>query len=264
MVLDSKVMLLRQRFSINKVSDWGRVTPAQVLGTPGVAEATLNHLRLHLASHGITLQDDQTPKFWQSKLYETKLGTLQVSEQDRSVVCPFTVIVDSQEKYPYEFAGFLTDDGSRPIIVTQEVRSLGASHGDYSMIGFEGECHVERKSIEDARSTILGWGDRRERFESTLEFLSQVWMSAVVVEAPFHELIASAESRGKKSAKENQRILFRQVIAWQIDYQVPWVFCQDRRMAELATFRIMRRCFAKRMELEKQAFQKAQKKGELN
>lgn len=253
MVLDSKVMLLRQKFAIQSVRDWSRVSPAQVLATPDIGEATLNHLRLHLATHGITLANDQTPAFWQSHLYETKLGTLQVSNEDRSVVCPFTVIVDAQEKYPFEFNGITTDKDKRPIIVGTRVQSLGPTHGDYSMVGFEGECHIERKSKEDARGTILGWGERRERFEATLEFLSQVWRAAVIVECSFGELIESAESRGKKSVTENKKILHRQTMAWMTDFTVPWIFCDNRRLAEISAFRIMQRCFASQVQLKKQA-----------
>lgn len=253
MVLDSKVMLLRQKFAIQTVRDWSRVSPAQVLATPDIGEATLNHLRLHLAHHGITLANDHTPDFWQSHLYETKLGTLQVSNEDRSVVCPFTIVIDAQEKYPFEFKGITTDRNKQPIIVGTRVQSLGPTHGDYSMVGFEGECHIERKSKEDARGTILGWGERRERFEATLEFLSSVWVAAVIVECSFGELICSAESRGKKSVAENKRILHRQTLAWMTDFTVPWIFCDDRRLAERSTFRIMQRCFAKQVQLKKQA-----------
>ncbi len=253
MVLDSKVALLRQKFAIQTVTDWARVSPAQVLATPDIGEATLNHLRLHLSHHGITLAGDQTPAFWQSHLYETKLGTLQVSNEDRSVVCPFTILIDAQENYPFEFQGITTDRDKRPIIVGTKTVSLGPTHGDYSMVGFLGECHIERKSKEDAQSTILGWGDRRERFEATLEFLSTVWVSAVIVECSFGQLIASAECRGKKSAAENRKILHRQTMAWMTDYTVPWIFCDDRRLAERSAFRIMQRCFSKQIQIRKQA-----------
>jgi hypothetical protein len=121
------------------------------------------------------------------------------------------------------------------------------------MVGFEGECHIERKSKEDARGTILGWGERRERFEATLEFLSQVWRAAVIVECSFGELIESAEARGKKSVTENKRILHRQTMAWMTDFTVPWIFCDNRRLAEISAFRIMQRCFASQVQLKKQA-----------
>jgi hypothetical protein len=253
MVLDSKIMTLRQKFAIRTVNDWTAVTPAEILATPDIGDATLNHLRLHLAGHGVTLKDDETPAFWQSHLFETKLGTVQVSHEDRVVVSPFTVVIDAQEKYPFQFKGLKTDGDGRPIIVRTRVESLGPTHGDYSILGMEGECHIERKSREDARGTILGFGDRRDRFENTLSFLSTLMVSAVVVECSIGELIQSCESRGKKSVEENRKILFRSILAWQVDYTVPWFFCDTRRLAEVATFRLMERAFEKQIRLQKKA-----------
>lgn len=258
MVLDSKIMRLREKFSVRTVKDWTQVSANEVLATPDIGPQTLNHLRLHLAGHGITLKDDETPEFWQSHLYETKIGTVQVSEEDRSLVCPFTILIDSMEQYPFQFKGIKSDaqSGYRPIIVRTRGQALGPTHGDYSLAGFEGECHIERKSKEDARGTILGWGDRRERFEATLEFLSSVMVAAVVVECSWGELVASAEARGKKSVEENRKILHRQVIAWMTDYTVPWFFCDNRLMAERTTFQIMRRFYGKHIQLQKNAEKK--------
>jgi hypothetical protein len=251
MVLDNKIEILQRKFDIRFAYDWQRVTPAEVLATPDVGEVTLNHLRLHLAAHGLTLKNDATPEFWQSKLYETKLGTLQVSKEDRSIVCPFTILVDSQEKHPFLFRGFTTDREKRPLVIPTLVQTLGPTHGDYSVAGLEGVCHIERKSIDDARGTILGWGDRREQFQRTLAFLSSIPFAAIVIECTFGELINSAESRGKKTIEENRKILHRQVLAWQTDFTVPWIFCDDRRFAERTTFRIIQRCWTKQIESQK-------------
>jgi hypothetical protein len=89
-----------------------------------------------------------------------------------------------------------------------------------------------------------------------LEFLSSIWTAAVVVECTFGELIASAEARGKKSKEENAKTLHRQVLAWQVDYSVPWIFCDDRRFAEVTAFRIMHRCYAKKIKHQKTAERK--------
>lgn len=255
MVLDSKIMILREKFGIQSVADWQSVTPEEVIATPDIGPQTLNHLRLHLAGHGITLRNDETPAFWQSHLFESKLGTVEVSNQDRSVICPFVILIDAQEKFPFQFKGITipTKHGNRPLLVRTRVQSLGPTHGDYSLEGFLGECHIERKSKADAMGTILGWGERRERFEATLEFLSQVFVSAVVVECSFGELCSSAECRGKKSIAENAVSLHRSVIAWGVDYTVPWFFCDDRLFAERTAFRIMQRFWLKQMKLQKRA-----------
>lgn len=261
MVLDSRVAILQKKFAIEQVKDWEQITTAEILATPEIGEVTLNHLRLHLASHGITLKNDQTPEFWQSHLYDTKLGTLQVSKQDRSIVCPFTIVIDTQEKFPFQFRGITSDREKRPILVPTVIETLGPTHGDYTMRGFEGECHIERKSTKDAIGTILGWGERRERFEKTLEFLSGLWVGAVIIECSYGELINSVESYGKKTIEENRRILHRQVMAWMCDFTVPWFFCDDRRFAEVHAFRLMQRCWAKKIEMQKREEKKEKTNG---
>lgn len=175
------------------------------------------------------------------------------------VLCPFAVIIDCQEKQPFSFTGLASDAdrGGLPIEVRTIFRSLGVSRGDYSIVGLEDTCGIERKSLEDAHGTILGWGERRERFVRELETLATLPCSAVVVECTLSELIQQAPSRGVKSATENAKTLFRQVLAWQQDYRVPWVFCDGRRMAEIATFRILER-YWKNTEREKRKTKKLQ------
>lgn len=255
MVLDSKISALRSKFSIRTIEDWKTVSPDEVLATPDIGPQTLNHLRLHLAGHGVTLRDDETPAYWQRRLYQSTIGTVQVSDEDRSIVTPFTILIDTQEKHPFRFEGMLHDD-SRPIIARTRIQTLGPTHGDYSLQGFDGECHVERKSLEDVIGTVMGFGERRERFERTLEFLSGIWTSAVVVECSLGAALSAIDARGKKSVEENRKIFFRSVLAWQVDYTVPWLFCDSRRLAEVATFRILARCYAKKLKMFKESERK--------
>lgn len=253
MVLDSKLDLLRFHFSITNPEDWTKVTPQEILAQDGIGEATLDHLRYLLAGQGLTLKGDQSPSFWQSRLVKSRLGTFVRKDEDREALCPFTILIDEQEKHPFTFVGITADaqDGARPLIVPTERKTLGPSHGDYSIVGHEGYCHIERKSIDDAISTILGWGDRRERFEKTLTFLSSCHTSFVVVEASFGAMLRAAYETKGKTAQQNKKILHRQVMAWMSDYPVPWLFCDTPRFAELSTFQILRRHHKKSIERNK-------------
>ncbi|XZE20880.1 hypothetical protein SH449x_000770 [Pirellulaceae bacterium SH449] len=250
MVLDSKLDLLRFHFQITEPADWTRIRPAEVLAQPDIGEATLNHLRYLLAGQGLTLLDDQTPEFWQSRLIKSRLGAFVYSDEDRSVMCPFTILIDAQEQLPFTFAGLTADskDDSRPIIVPTKRQSLGASHGDYSIEGHEGHVHIDRKSIDDCIGTVLGWGDRRDQFQRTLQYLGGCEVSAIVVEGSFGQCIAQCRETKGKSAAENKRIFHRQVLAWQQDFAVQWIFCDTRRFAEKTTFQILRRYFYKHIE----------------
>jgi hypothetical protein len=176
----------------------------------------------------------------------------------------FCILVDSAEQQPFTFSNLHADAdrGGRLLIVAPGVNLLRAclgrhpnSLGDYSIQGFIGRVHVERKSMDDAHGTILGWGrtrdgrvyretDRRARFECELANLSNVECAAVVVECSLGELLAKAPEwdMGKKTARLNRKILARSIVAWQQDYpNVSWVFADDRRQAEGFTFRWLER-----------------------
>lgn len=174
---------------------------------------------------------------------------------------PFQILVDTAEQQPFTFTGIHADaaqDGCE-IVVTPGIHlireCLGRhpySLGDYGIRGFEGRCHVERKSMDDAHGTFLGWtgGEadrgRRERFEQELANLSNIEAAAVVVECSLGKLLDNAPETDHKTAVLNRKILHRSVIAWQQDYSgVCWMFCDSRRMAEVYTFRFLYRYWEK-------------------
>lgn len=275
MVLDSKIQRVELHFGISRLEDWDTVRPEWITSIDGIGPATLDQIRLHLAVRGRTLLNDRTPEYWQAKLGSIRAGQV-MADEELSIVNPFTIIVDSMEQLPFTFQGIaadrskwtadirwrvdqgLADAGQVVLTVPVEWRALGTSHGDYSLIGHEGHCHVERKSIDDAHGTILGWGERRERFERELEFLSSIECAAVVVEGSFSQVLADVGARGKKSVDENRKTLHRQVLAWQQDYRVPWIFCDSRRLAEITTFRILERYWKKSGNKVKQEINEAQ------
>lgn len=195
--------------------------------------------------------------------------------QENTIQCPFRIIIDTAEGHPYTFQGIKADAAkkNRVYIVETERRCLGRfpfSYADYSILGGEGRCHIERKSMDDAIGTILGFGpgERRERFESELENLAGIEAGLVVVECSFMELIANAPGYdaidcarryGKKSVSHNAKSLSRSVLAFMDEYKVPWLFCDDRRMAEIHAFRWLERWWRKQREKEK-AEEKAAKR----
>ncbi|MFG0261887.1 MAG: hypothetical protein ACF788_05815 [Novipirellula sp. JB048] len=263
MVFDSRFAELRDHFQIQKPEDWQSVKPEFVTALPNIGPQTLNHLRLHLANEGLTLAGDETPAFWQSHLSVMR-GTSQIANNQNAVVTPFTVLIDKAEQQPFTFAGIRSDAANqhRPLLVMTEFAHLGPSHGDYTIKGLERHVHVERKSQSDVQGTVLGWGDRREQFQKTLEFLAEIPSSAIIVECEEWTAIETLVSRGKKSKQEMQKIFSRQVDAWRDDYRVPWIFCRSRRMAEMKTFRWLSRYWrhhqAKLKQSNKQSTPQAQ------
>lgn len=275
-MLDSKIQKLKDHFGISTATDWQGVRPEWILSQDGCGPKTLAYLRLLLAARGLTLKDDRTPEYWQQHEKEARivevLGNELVDDddgnpaaKDRGVICPFTVLIDTAEQQPFRFSALKTDasEGNRPLIVPTAFQALGRypdSMGDYSLdstVGGVGRCHVERKSMEDAHSTILGWArkgedvGRRDRFEAELARLSEMEAGLVVVECSFVQLIANAPQFGRRSAALNARTLHNSVLAYIQDYSVPWLFADDRRMAEKFVFRWLKRWHDKQVELRK-------------
>ena len=263
MVLDSKITLLKHHFGIFQPADWQSVEPSWILAIDGVGPATLEHLRLYLSFRDLTLKGDRTAEYWRAHLSHVKIGqTLGDDEEgeDRGVLFPYTILIDSAEQSPYTFQNMREDSGKRrPIIVPTESVCLGRypdSLGDYSIDAARGRCHIERKSMADAHGTFLGWqkkGEdvgRRERFEKELANLSEIQAGLVVVECTFTDLIKFAPET-KNTAQRNAKTLMRSILAWQQDYAVQWSFCDGRRLAEVVTFRWLERFVRKQAEAVK-------------
>ena len=242
MVLDSKLAALREAFGITVPEDWCTVHPESILAVENIGPQTLNHLRLMLANRGLTLAGDETPLYWQTHLDAVR-GASEIAETDRAAVTPFTILIDADEKQPFSFQGMRADANQkyRPLIVRTKRKHLGDTKGDYSIEGLEDWAHVERKSMSDCQSTVLGWGGGRDRFERTLEYLAELPCGAVVIEATIGQTIEQMPAHGSKTVEQNRKSFYRTVLAWEIDYRVPFLFCDDRRLAEVTTFRILER-----------------------
>lgn len=250
-MLDTKIQTLKDYFGIAKPADWSDVPPASILALDGIGPATLDYLRVLLANRELTLKNDRTPEYWRQNLDHVKVSH-QLGDDDIQLVTPFTILIDSAEQHPFDFAGIKSDadrDG-RPWLVATRWEPLGRhpdSLGDYSLDGFVGRVAVERKSVEDCQGTILGFGrdgegtSRRDRFESELANLQKCDASLVVVEGTLETVLQTVEQRGKKTRGENAKTLLRSIIAYQQDYGVSWQFCDGRRLAETYTFRFLER-----------------------
>lgn len=189
---------------------------------------------------------------------------------DATVTCPFTVLIDTAESTPWGFQGIVSDANkdNLPMVVPVEFRCLGRhpeSRGDYSVKGLEHHVAIERKSQDDAISTILGWDTnyqiergmdgRRNRFKQELQNLAAMPSSCVIVEAPLSRCMIQMPgcdgeeyvdetgeinaARGVKTVHENRKIFFRSIVSWNERYRVNWLWCEGRRAAEIIAFRFL-------------------------
>lgn len=173
--------------------------------------------------------------------------------------CPFTIYIDTAEQHPFAFNGIRADADKELGVwnVTTEKRCLGRhpnSLGDYSLAGGLGRCHVERKSMADLQTTLLGFSDgHRDRFESEMENLSQIESALLVVECSKEDFLKHAPDYGKRSPELNAKILYRSILAIAQDYRVQVEWSGSRRMAELDCFRWLYRFWEKKLQPEMKA-----------
>lgn len=143
---------------------------------------------------------------------------------------PFEIIVDTREQRPFSFAGIRHRSGR--LIVPRIVKTTLKS-GDYSIVGFENQIAIERKSISDLFSSV---GSSRERFVKELRRLSAFRFAAIVVEADYGEIANDPPPYTKMSPDS----VINSLLAWQVRYGVHVVPMPDRRRAEEATFVLLR------------------------
>jgi hypothetical protein len=155
----------------------------------------------------------------------------------KSVGFPTTVLIDQREKLPYAFDGIVADrrDGGGPLVIQTETLCLPT--GDYSLGGYADLVAVERKSLEDLYGTL---GGGRERFEHELHRLDAMPFASIVVEATLGVVVTQPPARSRLIPKT----VMRSMIAWRYRFpRVHWHFVDDRRLAEILTFRLLERFY---------------------
>jgi ERCC4-type nuclease len=126
------------------------------------------------------------------------------------------VVIDTREQRPYAFPGAVP--GTLPT-------------GDYSLLGFEHQVAVERKSKSDAYSSL---GRDRARFRREAERLGAMPFGAIVVEAdtvdflrppPFSQLAPTAA--------------LHSLLSWSVRFRLPVFFAGDREHGAMITLQLL-------------------------
>lgn len=145
----------------------------------------------------------------------------------------FTVLIDQQEKHAYRFGGLHADSALqyRPLAIRTRIAHLKT--GDYSIAGADRLLSIERKSLDDLFGTLSS-EKRRDRFEREHERLAALNFAAVVIEASWDRIL-----QGHHRCALNPKTIFRTHCSWLVRYGVPWITCENRRLAEITTFRLL-------------------------
>lgn len=130
------------------------------------------------------------------------------------------VLIDSREQMPYGFEGYdaQTERGTLPT-------------GDYSLAGFEDRVAIERKSLDDLIACLCVG---RERFERELCRSGALDYFAVVVEAPFSDILA-----GRFRSRMTVNSAVESLAAFSTRYKVPFLFCGNRAGGERMTYSLL-------------------------
>lgn len=146
------------------------------------------------------------------------------------------VVVDSREP-PHTAYRFFGKAGT----VRKKLDS-----GDYSILGMETVCAVERKQYSDIWGTV---GHGRERFLAELERLRTYPYRAVVLEAHWARLLLDPPPEQRPSDKHGRKLhpnaLVGSLMAWQWDYQIPIIAAGYREMGQRITAWLLHRAWKK-------------------
>lgn len=250
-MLHSKTLArVRSYFQIpaDDLHRWRLIRASDVLAIPGVGKVTLNKLRLFLAHREISLRGDNPPAYW----LETLGKPAGVDGNQVTGVCPFTVVIDHNETFPFAFDSIEDRDGHivKVPIVRRQIWRVGQA--DYTIAGFEPNIQIERKA-DDLASSL---SDRRDAFEAEIARLDQMCeFAAIVCEHDWAHILGDTHEHGAR-AKSISRTYF----SWAIEYPgVHWIMCAGRYHAEQTTFRLLERFWWK-----KQREQTAETVGKVN
>jgi ERCC4-type nuclease len=149
------------------------------------------------------------------------------------------IIADTREQRVFTFAKY-----------EAEVERATLPTADYSLPGFEDRVGIERKELGDLIGCLMG--ANRERFEKELRRLSSYELKAVVVEASMRDV-----ADGLYRSEMKPHAVLQSVLAFQVRYGVPFLFCGDRAGAEYTCFWLLAK-FAREIEERMKALAKAQ------
>ena len=135
----------------------------------------------------------------------------------------FTVVIDSREQHPYTFG--------RSII-------KALKSGDYSILGLEDRITIERKTKEDAYSSL---GAGRARFEKELIRLSEYDYGAIVIESNLDDFL-----HAPAYTQMNPKAAMNSLVSWSVRYKVFIFFASDRLHAMALVYRLLEKYFKHR------------------
>ncbi len=139
---------------------------------------------------------------------------------------PFTIIIDTREQLPYEFEG-------------NTVRKK-LDTGDYSIVGFENQITVERKTKADMYGCI---GKGRKRFIAELERMAEFDFAFIIIECTLKRFLTKP-----KHSSVNPLSAIGSLLTWEIRYGVRVKFASDREHGRALTQALLKKFWKENRE----------------
>lgn len=232
MTLPAKLRKVSDFYGLVDVRDWQSLTAADVLVIPDVGPKSLDRLRLYLAHRGLHLHRDNPAEYWLEHLAGPANGDDQPIE--RRGTCPFTIIIDTNETFPFTFGSIVDADGKPVDVLTRREPLYTRGMADYTIAGFEADIQIERKG-DDLPSSLA---QRRENFEAEVASLDGMCeFAAIVVEHEWSDFVETHPGHGAGVSA-----VARTWLSWSLRYPgVKWFWCPGREAAEQITFWLLER-----------------------
>ena len=122
-------------------------------------------------------------------------------------VDPFTIVFDSREQMPLHFSAGI------------EVVRDCLPAGDYSILGYETEFAIERKSLSDLCGTLT---EGRDRFKRELAKLAEYRFAAIVIEGSWTQILM-----GEYRSQLNPNSIIGSLMSFAIKYGVVPILADD-------------------------------------
>jgi len=205
MNLKSKIFIrLTSLFRITEPQSWCRISAADVLAVPDCGKVALNKLRLYLAHRGLSLRGDNPPAYWLETLGQVQPDGLHADGFPPYGVCPFTIVIDTNETFPFTFDQIGDRDWNLVKVPTVRRPLYTSGLADYTIDGMETLIQLERKA-EDLASSM---SERRDIFEQEIRRLSEMCeYAAVIVESPWSEILADDHTHGARAKSISRTVI---------------------------------------------------------
>lgn len=128
------------------------------------------------------------------------------------------IVVDTRESLPLQFPGAI---------------KKALASGDYSLIGFEDQVTIERKTLEDFYQCV---GRERNRFTRELERLEKMDYAAVVIESSLSDIL-----HGTEYSQVHPRSAIGSILSWSVKYGIPFFFAENRKRGRLFVYHLLKK-----------------------